>query len=568
MQLRPRQKEFVGRCIGALNEHGNTLGIAPTGAGKTVMLSAAAKDMPGPGLVVQHRIELVQQNHKTFTKMNPGGSTGFWTADMKRFARDGWTFGMIQSLGNAGEALPRLGSLVIDEAHHASANTYMRLVDAARKANPDVKILGVTATPARGDKRTLRTIFSNVADQISVRELIATGHLVRPRTFVLDIGVRDRLKGVKQLSADYDMDAVAAIMDSTVLNEKVVEEWQKIASERRTVIFCANVAHSKNVTAAFEAAGVKAAHIDGEMPEGERARILRAFDQGQFQVIVNVAVLTEGWDCQPVSCVVLLRPSSHRSTMVQMVGRGLRKVDPERYPGIVKDECLVLDFGTSVLQHGSIETEASMGEGAIVQCHGCGGTVPKVCLECPLCGAELRKPIVDDNGLEGAAPREIKDPNDKDVLEDFALTEVDLLAQSPYRWEELWNGAVLIASSFDAWAAIVNHGGRWIAVGGAKGERARLLSSEKERLIALATADDYMRERSDDDSAKKNKRWLSQPPSEKQLAALGYKSPLEAVGMTRYRAACLMTWKWAEGAIRSRVMEATIAAQAQARSAA
>ena len=552
MQLRPRQREFVDRCHNALAAERNTLGIAPTGAGKTVMLSATALHMPKPILVVQHRIELVAQNHRTYRRMNPSGMTSEWTADKKRIERDGVTFGMIQSLTGHLDELPPLGSIIVDEAHHASADGYLRLINGARKRNPELQLLGVTATPGRGDKRTLRTVFSNVADQISVRELIAGGHLVRPRTFVLDVGVKDKLRGVKQLATDYDMDAVAEIMDQAPLNERVVEEWRKIAGERQTVVFAANVAHSKHVTEAFRTAGVAAAHIDGTMPDGERAAILRAFDRGELQVIVNVAVLTEGWDCQPVSCVILLRPSSHRSTMVQMIGRGLRKLDPELYPGRTKDDCLVLDFGTSVLQHGSIEAEQTLGEGGTVKCHACDSTVPKVCIECPLCGAELRKPA--DAGERGE--RQEQNAGDKEVLSDFVLTEVDLLKQSPYRWEEFWDGAMMMACAFDVWACMINLRGRWIAVGGAKGQPVRLLATEAERLVALSTADDYMREHGDDDAASKTKRWLSLPPSDKQLHHLGYKSPLEAPGLTRYRAACLLTWRWAEGAIKARVMEA------------
>lgn len=568
MRLRPRQTEFVDRSLAALKEHNNTLGVAPTGAGKTVMLSAIAAKMPEPGLVVQHRIELVDQNRGTFLRMNPRAETSLFTADRKNFTRHGWTFGMIQSLAPAIEDMPKLGSIVIDEAHHSTADTYLRLLDVAKKKNPDIKILGVTATPARGDKRTLRAVFSNVSDQITLRELIATGHLVKPRTFVIDAGVREALKGVRQLKSDYDMDAVAEIMDKSVLNERVVEEWRKIAGGRRTVVFAANVAHAQHVTQTFTDAGIPAGMVEGTMSPAARAGILKDFDKGTLRVVVNVAVLTEGWDCQPVSCVILLRPSSYRSTMMQMVGRGLRKVDPERYPGETKDDCIILDFGTSILQHGSIETDKSLGEGNILACKACGGMVPAACPECPLCGADLRPPPEEDEEAAEEAEKPGAARNtERGVLENFVLTEVDLLAQSPYRWEELWNGAVMIATAFDAWACMVNYGGRWIAIGGAKGEPVKLVACDAERLTALATADDFLRERGDDDTAAKNKRWLSMPPSDKQLALLGMNT-MQAVGITRYRAACLLTWKFSEGIIRARVMEAINGAPAIRHSAA
>src|SRR3546814_7034524 len=107
---------------------------------------------------------------------------------------------------------------------------------------------------------------------------------------------------------------------------------------RSTVVFCSTVAHAVHVRDAFRDAGVTAAMIDGNMKDGERRGVLAAYDRGEIQVVTNCMVLTEGWDHQPTSCVILLRPSSYKSTMIQMIGRGLRTVDPERYPGVHKDE--------------------------------------------------------------------------------------------------------------------------------------------------------------------------------------------------------------------------------------
>jgi len=115
---------------------------------------------------------------------------------------------------------------VIDEAHHARADSYMRVIDHARSLNPSLKLLGMTATPNRGDKKGLRPVFSNVADQITVKELIASGHLVPPRTFVMDVGVRDELSRVRKTALDYDMGAVADIMNTRPINDAVVRHWR------------------------------------------------------------------------------------------------------------------------------------------------------------------------------------------------------------------------------------------------------------------------------------------------------------------------------------------------------
>lgn len=568
MQLRPRQIEFVSKCCEALKEKGNTIGVAPTGAGKTVMMAGTAEKLRAEqgvkrGLVIQHSDELTEQNRKTFYRMNKSVKTDLFNADRKVFVDNGWTFAMIQTLGRESNLskMPILDALFIDEAHHSAAPTYNRVIERAKAANPKLKLFGVTATPNRGDKKALLGIFDNCADQIQIQELIKTGFLVRPRTFVIDIGTQEALRGVKKLASDFNMAEVESIMDKDVHNERIVEEWSKIAGDRRTVVFASTVNHANHVASAFERSGYKCAVVWGDMPETDRKATLAAFDKGQTQVLVNVAVLTEGWDCQPVSCVVLLRPSSYKSTMVQMIGRGLRKVDPELYPGIVKDDCIVIDFGTSVLLHGSLETAVDLAQSGTKKCPECGSTIPANATECPICGHEFPKQeamtkICDNCG--GENPLSVRAcvhcgaefPRDgKETISDFILTEIDLLQQSPFRWETLFDGAAMVASAFDAWAAIVSYYGRWYAIGGSKERGVKVLGSSDDRIVSLATADDFMRDNGDDEAARKTKRWLSLPVSEGQMNVLKM-DPVAMTMTTRYQAACLITWKFNENAIR------------------
>ena len=315
MQLRRRQETFVERCSAALVQHGNTLGVAPTGAGKTVCLSAIASDKTGwdgPVCILQHRDELVGQNRKTLYDFNKLMASDLFTADRKCWVRDGVTFAMAQTLMRPEnlKTMPHLGLLAIDEAHHCAADSYLRIIDHTLKLNPKCKLLGVTATPNRGDKKALKGVFTNCADQIMIKELIETGFLVKPRTFVIDIGTQEELRNVKRTAQDFDMTEVERIMDHAVLNHRIVEEWQKMAADRQTVCFCSTIAHAEHVKAAFEAAGATCTMVHHEMSDTERRETLSAFDACEVRVIVNVAVLTEGWDCQPASCIILLRPSS------------------------------------------------------------------------------------------------------------------------------------------------------------------------------------------------------------------------------------------------------------------
>ena len=202
MRLRPRQKTFVERSVAALASRGNTLGVAPTGAGKTIMLSAVTGEMIGDGAkacVLAHRDELTAQNRAKFQRVVPGVATSVIDATEKSWGGQ-VAFAMVPTLARASNLadMPRLDLLVVDEAHHAVADSYRRIIDRVREANPDARIFGVTATPNRGDRKGLREVFDNVADQVRLGELIASGHLVPPRTFVIDVGVQDELRSVRK----------------------------------------------------------------------------------------------------------------------------------------------------------------------------------------------------------------------------------------------------------------------------------------------------------------------------------------------------------------------------------
>jgi superfamily II DNA or RNA helicase len=554
MMLRPRQEELVERSLVALRERGNTLAVAPTGAGKTVMLSAVVdRSIEGSGraLVLQHRDELVEQNRRTFHRV--AGATarsGVVDGNGKDWHKP-VTFAMVQTLARAGnlDHMPAHDLIVIDEAHHAAAKSYKGIVEKARELNPSVRLYGVTATPNRGDKKGLVGTFDNVADQITVGELIATGALVRPRTFVVDLGVREELSHVKRSSADFDMSEVAKIMDHQIHNDRIVEEWRKMAGDRLTVAFASTVDHARHVMETFRTTGVAATMVTGEMPDGERKATLQAFDRGEYQVLVNVAVLTEGWDCQPVSCVLLLRPSSYASTMIQMIGRGLRRLEPEKYPGRPsKSDCIVIDFGTSVLTHGTLEQSIDLdphkGAPKTKQCPGCQATIPMSSRECAICGYVFL--------IETPPPD--AEAGEKEVLKDFILTEIDLFKQSPFRWEDLWgDSTTLAATAFDAWAIAVFYGGQWHAIGGGDNKHVTHLAAG-EKMLVLAAADDWMRENGDKSAAAKSKRWLHEPASEKQLAHLGL-TPMAGLGVTKYKAACHLTWKFNEKAVQTKLAD-------------
>jgi len=542
MILRSYQEIAVTDACKALDKHGNTIVVAPTGAGKTIMLSALIgkrhkKDKRV--LVLQHRDELVDQNRTKFLKVNPYITTSIVNGTVKDWQGDA-IFSMVQTLSRENNLAkrPKFDMVVIDESHHAVADTYQRVIDAVRADNPKAEVVGFTATPNRGDKKGLRSVFTNCSHQIELTTLIREGFLVPPKAYVIDVGVRGELEGVRKLASDFDMDQVEAIMNKKVINEAIVQKWEELAGDRKTVVFCSTIAHAEGVCEAFVEAGINAKVVTGDTPKDERKEILHDLEFGDVQVVLNVAVLTEGFDAQPVSCVILTRPCSYKSTMVQMIGRGLRTVDPEIHPGVIKKDCVVIDFGTSILTHGELddavdldgsEGKETLGESPEKQCPECNFIIPQNARECPNCGHSFRA-------------------SEKETLVHFELTEVDLIARSPFRWiDPFGTGACKMATGFNGFGMVVEtKEDTCIAIVKAQGGRIRVVSIGTKRQ-ATAAADDFLREIEDSSGANKTKRWLSQQPSDKQkehLARHGVVVGAMNYSWDRYKAACWLSYLW------------------------
>ena len=536
MLLRPYQEVAVSDACKALDKHNNTLVVAPTGAGKTIMLSALVGKRHKKGkrvLVLQHRDELVSQNKEKFERVNPLISTSIVNGTVKHWEGDA-VFSMVQTMSRDRNLRdrPLFDMVVIDEGHHAAAPTYTKVIDAVLKDNENAEIVGFTATPNRGDGKGLRGVFNNCAHQIELATLIREGFLVRPKSYVIDLGVGDQLDRVTKRGKEYDMEEVAAIMDRSVINERIVDEWKDKAGNRKTVVFCSTVLHAEHVCEAFLRAGIRADFVTGETPKEDRAEMLHDLEFGDLQVVVNVMVLTEGFDAPPVACVVLTRPCSQKGTMVQMIGRGLRIVDPEIYPDTIKTNCIVMDFGTSIITHGALDETANL-DGSEKNA---GGDAPtKVCPEC--------ESEVASNTRICPICEHVFELREKSELIDFVMTEYDLMQLSPFMWIDPYgSGTVMMATGFNGFSMVGKVGNYWVAIVKAQNGRARIVSIG-EKVQAMSAADDFLREIEDSTAANKSKRWLNQAATPKQKQLLrnnGVQVSEMDFSWTKYKAACCL----------------------------
>lgn len=320
--------------------------VAPTGSGKTVIAGKLISDSVAAGervLFLAHRRELIKQASNKLHAI--GIDHGIVQAGFQS-RQSSVQVGSVQTIHarairSSRMAIPDAELVVIDEAHHVRARTYQQIIE----NYPDAVIVGLTATPARGDGRGLGDDFNVIVECPQIPELIDGGHLVGTRVYAPTI---PDLKGVHIRHGDYVESELAERMDKQQLVGDIVSHWLKLARDRKTVVFATSVAHSVNLRDEFRRASIMAEHLDGTTPMEDRDAILSRFVKGQIEVICNCMVLTEGWDCPGVACCVLARPTKSMLLYRQMIGRILR-------PASGKTNALILDHAGAIFEHGFVE---------------------------------------------------------------------------------------------------------------------------------------------------------------------------------------------------------------------
>lgn len=408
LKLRDYQRQAVDSIYAYWREKaGSPLLVLPTGAGKSLVLAYICKELVEAYpdmriMIVTHVRELILSNFRELLNIWPFAPAGIFSAGVgRRDAHAQIIFGGVQTIASKTAQIGHVDLVMVDEAHLMPRNSetqYGKLLDGLRAINPDLKLVGLTATPYRLGEGSLHegegALFDDIAYDLPISDLIDGGYLVRPIS--KGMATTYDVSGVGKLGGDYKQNALQAAVDQTDLTRAVVDEIVAYGQDRRAwLCFCSGVEHAYHMRDEIRSRGYSCEAIDGTTPAGERDKILEDFKAGRIRAVTNNSVMTTGTNVPIIDLVAFCRPTQSAGLYVQMAGRGLRL-----YPG--KKDCLFLDFAGVVRKHGPIDAvtppNARKGEGEapIKQCPqeqfdvnghpGCGSLIHASARECPDCG--------------------------------------------------------------------------------------------------------------------------------------------------------------------------------------
>lgn len=423
IRLRYYQEEAIDALYSYFNTHptGNPIIDTPTGSGKSMILAGFVhrfmQDCPRARVIVlTHVKELIEQDAKAIVSFWPEAPIGFWSAGMGVKQKAQITIAGIQSIHSHPTLFSPCDVVIIDECHLMSKNSdtmYRRFIAGLLIHNPNLKVIGLSATPYRLDSGLLTEgkgrIFTDIAYSANVGDLIAEGFL---SSLVSKAGMtRADLSGLHTRGGEFLPAELADRMDKVELIRGAVDEMLAYGQNRKSwLVFCSGVQHAQHVADCLNLSGIPTAMICGDTPKAERAAIIADFKAGRYRALTNADVLTTGFDHPGVDLIALLRPTKSVGLYVQILGRGLRVMyapgfDLETAEGRLaaiqngsKQNCLVLDFAGNVALHGPIDCikikpKAAPGEDSISvapvkECPNCHSLVHASIMFCPECNHE------------------------------------------------------------------------------------------------------------------------------------------------------------------------------------
>ena len=395
--LRPYQEDVKNAVYDHLRtRQDNPCAVVPTAGGKTPIMASICKDAVGLWggrvLILAHVKELLEQSAEKLGMVCPEVGFGIYSAGLKRRDTDHPVIiASIQSVYKRACELDRFDLILIDEAHLISPDSesmYQHFLADARIINPEVRIVGFTATPYRlksGSICTVEGILNHICYEVGVRELIRDGFLCpliskagRAKVDTSELHIR---------GGEFITDEVEALMDQDSLVQSAVSEIIQYTTDRHAcLIFASSIQHGKHIVDVLaDEHSVECGFVCGETPTLERDLTLARFKTGKLKYLCNVNVLTTGFDAPHIDCVALVRPTMSPGLFYQQVGRGFRL-----HPG--KENCLVLDFGGNVLRHGPVDdirvttNDRGDGKAPAKECPECRALIATGFATCPECG--------------------------------------------------------------------------------------------------------------------------------------------------------------------------------------
>lgn len=320
----------------------SVLAVLPTGGGKTVVFTYIAQKMSlkkKKVIILVHRIELLRQTSAALDKfdvehgiINPKYTPNFvndvQVASVQTIIKRLPYFAALNWIADA---------IIIDEAHHATAGSWEKIIAHFKLFNPQLKIIGVTATPIRGDGQGLGLDYGGIFQEIvigpQVQELIDEGYLVKPRIF----GPPEKLDltGIHTSMGDYKKDELSALVDKPKITGDAVDHYRELCSGAPAVVFCVSVEHAEHVAQQFRDAGYKFYAVDGTMDDDTRKTILSGLADGSVDGVCSCDLISEGTDIPAIGCAILLRPTKSKGLYLQQVGRALRPYQGKEYAFIL-----------------------------------------------------------------------------------------------------------------------------------------------------------------------------------------------------------------------------------------
>ena len=327
--LRDYQQEMKSRLFKEWEFHQSVMVQMPTGTGKTHLLAAVVREFlhrSGTCVwIVAHRRELVQQIEETVARYGMGKESGTVKVLSIQWLSRNWK--------NMEESP---GLIVIDEAHHALAETYKELW----KRYPEARKLGMTATPCRLNGKGFTDLFDTLITSWSIAEFIGKGWLSAFDYVSIRADSREQrmINSLKKRGADgdYQVKEMNEVLNRQVSIRRLYESVEKYANGKKGIVYAVSIAHARQIAACYSAHGVEAVAIDSKTPASERRELVEGFKQGRIRVLVNVDIFSEGFDCPDVEFVQLARPTLSLAKYLQQVGRGLRKSGD-------KESCMLID---------------------------------------------------------------------------------------------------------------------------------------------------------------------------------------------------------------------------------